>query len=170
MNDIFTLLEQYNSYIIIALSVLLIITFILAITTMIKLKKIQSKYEKFMSKEDLDLENLLIHYATKVNDVRDSQDKIESEIKNLYKQMESTIQKLGVVRYNAYEKGGADLSFAIAFLNEHDTGVVINGIYSRDGSYIYAKPIENGLSKHNLSEEEIEAIEKAKNTQKAISK
>jgi hypothetical protein len=68
---------------------------------------------------------------------------------------------VGVVRYNAIANTGADLSFAIALLDQNNNGFVLNGIYSRDGSYTYAKPIENGQSKYNLSDEEKEALTKA---------
>ncbi|MGL4799632.1 MAG: DUF4446 family protein [Cellulosilyticaceae bacterium] len=169
MEQILTLLEQYNIYIVIGLAILLLITFIMLVATMSKVKKIQRKYETFMQKDDLDLENLLIHYAKKVNKVKDMQCEVEDQIKDIRSRMQYCTQKTGVVRYNAYEKGGADLSFAVALLDEKDTGVVLNGIYGRDGCYIYAKPIEEGTSKHNLSEEEIQAIHKARNYNKAIS-
>lgn len=170
MEQVLTLLQQYNIYITIGLLVLFVITFIILMVALSKMKKIQRKYETFMQKEDLDLENLLMHYAKKVNKVKDTQLELETQIKTLENRMQYCTQKLGVVRYNAYDKGGADLSFVIALLDEHDDGVVVNGIYSRDGSYVYAKPIEKGTSKHNLSEEEIESIQRAKNNNKAISK
>ena len=49
-------------------------------------------------------------------------------------------------------------------LDEKNNGVVLNGIYSREMSNIYAKPVENGKSKYTLSEEEKQAIEKAVNS------
>ena len=58
---------------------------------------------------------------------------------------------------------GSDLSFALALLDEKNNGVVLNGIYSREMSNIYAKPVENGKSKYTISEEENLAIEKAIN-------
>ena len=60
------------------------------------------------------------------------------------------------------EDTGSDLCFAIALLDFEDTGVVINGIYSRDGSSTYAKPVEKGTSTYTLSTEEIQAIDMAK--------
>ena len=55
------------------------------------------------------------------------------------------------------------MSFALALLDEKNNGVVLNGIYSREMSNIYAKPVENGKSKYTISEEENLAIEKAIN-------
>lgn len=82
--------------------------------------------------------------------------------------MKYCTQKVGVVRYNAIEKVGADLSFAIAMLDAEDNGIVLNGIYSRDGSYVYSKPVQNGQSTYQLSDEEKEAIRLAKENNKAI--
>ena len=71
------------------------------------------------------------------------------------------IQKIGIVRYSAFKDTGSDLSFALALLDENNDGVVLNGIYSREMSNIYAKPIQNGKSTYTVSEEETQAISKA---------
>ena len=79
--------------------------------------------------------------------------------------MMNCIQKIGIVRYNAFKDTGSDLSFALALLDENNNGVVLNGIYSREMSNIYAKPVEKGNSKYTISEEEKEAIQKAMDNQ-----
>ena len=84
-------------------------------------------------------------------------------IKNVDNDLSKCIQKIGIVRYNAFQDTGSDLSFALALLDEKNNGVVLNGIYSREMSNIYAKPVENGKSKYTISEEEGLAIEKAIN-------
>ena len=71
------------------------------------------------------------------------------------------IQKVGIYRYNAYKDTGSDLSFTVCLLDEKNNGIVFNGIYSRDMSNIYAKPIENGMSKYKVTPEEQEAINRA---------
>ena len=71
------------------------------------------------------------------------------------------IQKVGVVRYNAFENTGSDLSFALALLDNKDNGIVLNGIFSRESSNLYAKPVISGKSSYSISEEEEKAIEKA---------
>ena len=81
------------------------------------------------------------------------------------KDVEGCIQKIGIVRYSAFKDTGSDLSFALAMLDENNNGVVLNGIYSREMSNIYAKPIENGKSAYTISEEEKKAIDKAINSE-----
>ena len=80
--------------------------------------------------------------------------------------MKGCLQKIGIVRYSAFSDVGSDLSFTLAMLDAKDNGVILNGIYSADSSNIYAKPITNGTSTYALSQEEKEALEKAKLSEK----
>jgi hypothetical protein len=162
MQQVEVMINQYLVYILGGLVGFILILFICFIMQSRKLKRIQMRYEKFMQKEEVDLENLLIHYAKKVNTLQNDQEITNRTIEAMKKQMTLCVQKVGVVRYNAIERVGADLSFAIALLDEKNDGVVLNGIYSRDGSYTYAKPIQNGESKYTLSQEELEALKKAR--------
>ena len=62
--------------------------------------------------------------------------------KSLNSNMANCIQKVGIVRYSAFKDTGSDLSFTVALLDEENSGVVFNGIYSREMSNIYAKPVK----------------------------
>ncbi|HOA80116.1 MAG TPA: DUF4446 family protein, partial [Defluviitaleaceae bacterium] len=93
-----------------------------------------------------------------VNEVEKDYKNINKEIRSIRKDLSKCIKKVGIVRYNAFGDMGGDLCFAVALLDENDDGVVINGIYSREGSNTYAKPVEKGASSYNLSNEEIKAI------------
>ena len=62
------------------------------------------------------------------------------------------------------------MSFAIALLDRNDNGVIFNGLYGSESSNIYAKPIKNGISKYQLSEEEKEALEIAEQTKNFMAK
>lgn len=161
MQEVLTLLNDYMIFIVMGLTLLVVILLVLFLVNRSKMNKVIKKYEKFMTKEDVDLEELLIHYAKKVNKVKENQDIMIGDVHAMQKQLRLCTQKVGVVRYNAIENVGADLSFAIALLDSNDTGVVINGIYSRSGSYTYAKPVIAGESSYTLSDEEKEAIKKA---------
>ncbi|WP_242876008.1 DUF4446 family protein [Cellulosilyticum sp. I15G10I2] len=157
------LLNNYLLYIVLGLSVFTLILFILLIVNYSKMKKIQRRYEKFMSKEDVDLEELLVQYTKKLNILLQNEKDIFTKIKEIEDIQSQCIQKVGVVRYKAIANTGADLSFAIALLDQQNDGVVLNGIYSRDGSYTYAKPIQDAKSTYTLSEEEQQALQKAIN-------
>ncbi len=85
--------------------------------------------------------------------------------------LQRSMRGVGVVRFNPFQGDGSggNQSFSTAFLDEHRNGVVFSALYARTGaSSTYAKPIENGTSPFELTEEEIEVVriasEKAKPT------
>lgn len=161
MEQIEQLLSPYMIYIILGLAVLVLILIIIITVNAVKMNKLKKRFEKFMSKEDVNLEELLVQYTKKLNVLLQNEEEMQTSIEHMEKVIKDCIQKVGVVRYQAIQNMGADLSYTIALLNEKDDGVVLNGIYGRDGCYTYAKPIKEGKSSYNLSEEEEQAIEKA---------
>ena len=130
---------------------------------LIKVFAINKKYKDFMQKlgNGKDIEEDLENYMYRVERVEKQNAEITDFIQKLDNDFEKSIQKVGIVRYNAYRDTGSDLSFTLAMLDENNNGVVLNGIYSRETSNIYAKPVENGKSSYILSEEEQEAIRRA---------
>lgn len=161
MEQIEQLLSPYMIYITLGLAVLVLILIIIITVNVVKMNKLKKRFEKFMSKEDVNLEELLVQYTKKLNVLLQNEEEMQTSIEHMEKVIKDCIQKVGVVRYQAIQNMGADLSYTIALLNENDDGVVLNGIYGRDGCYTYAKPIKEGKSSYNLSEEEEQAIEKA---------
>ena len=148
------------------LSVIIIILLIGFIILLIGNMKLKEKYRKFMQKlgNGKNLEEDLSNFMYKVDRVERQNAEIMNFCKNLDEDLTKCIQKVGIVRYSAFKDTGSDLSFAVALLDEKNSGVVFNGIYSREMSNIYAKPVENGNSSYTLSEEEAEAIRKAINS------
>ncbi|MGH2375803.1 MAG: DUF4446 family protein [bacterium] len=76
-------------------------------------------------------------------------------------QAQRSVQRVGVVRYDAFHGAGGQLSFSLALLNERHDGVVLSVINGRDGARAYAKPVSGGRSTLTLSEEEQRAISQA---------
>lgn len=142
-----------------------ILLLILYIANVLKLSRIKKNYNNFMKKigNSKNIQETLEKYMDKVNEVEKQNKEINENCKQLDSNIATCIQKVGIVRYSAFKDTGSDLSFTLALLNEENTGVVLNGIYSREMSNIYAKPIEKGNSTYTLSSEEKEAISKAIN-------
>lgn len=164
MQEILEFLKTDNYlYILSIIVILLLIGFISLLTSNIKLN---NRYKNFMKKigNGKNLEEDLENFMYKVDRVEKQNAEITNFCKNLDEDISKCIQKMGIVRYSAFKDTGSDLSFAVALLDEKNNGIVFNGIYSREMSNIYAKPVENGKSKYTLSNEESEAIEKAVNT------
>lgn len=86
---------------------------------------------------------------------------IRDEVGELRDAVEHAVQRVGIVRFDAFEDMGGMLSFAVALLDETGSGVVLSSINGRNETRIYAKPIEGGASRIHLSGEEEEAIRRA---------
>ncbi len=72
------------------------------------------------------------------------------------------IQKIGLIRFNPFKETGGDQSFILAMLDQHDSGIVLSGLYSRSGMRWYVKKIAKGKGvEHELSAEEKQAISQA---------
>lgn len=159
-NIIHTIGTENFILILASLNIVLLIAFIIAV---VKISGINKKYKNFMQKlgNGKNIEEDLENYMYKVERVEKQNAEIMNLIQELKKDFEKSIQKVGIVRYNAYKDTRSDLSFTLAMLDENNNGVVLNGIYSRETSNIYAKPVENAKSTYILSEEEQEAIRRA---------
>ena len=146
------------------LTILLIVGFFVMIA---KLSALNKKYKIFMEKlgNGKNIEEDLETYLYRVEKVEKQNAEIINYVKTLDQDMSNCIQKVGIVRYNAFKDTGSDLSFTLALLDENNDGVVLNGIYSREMSNIYAKPIKDGKSTYTMSDEEKEAINRAINSQ-----
>lgn len=161
MQGIIVFLRTDNFLLMLSIIVgILTIGFISILYSNIKLK---NKYNKFMKKigNGKNIEEDLENYMYRVERVERQNAEIISYCKNLDDEVAKCIQKVGIVRYSAFKDTGSDLSFAVAMLDENNDGVVFNGIYSREMSNIYAKPVKKGVSEYTLSEEEKEAIRRA---------
>ena len=75
--------------------------------------------------------------------------------------MQKTYQKVGIVRYDAFNEMGGNLSFVLTMLNDQNSGWLLNAMHSREGCYTYIKEIINGKSYVELGEEEKESLERA---------
>jgi hypothetical protein len=76
-------------------------------------------------------------------------------------QIEGSVRRVALLRYDAFEDVGGRLSFSCAMLDEQGTGVVITSINGRQETRVYAKPVTARTSSYNLSAEEEEAIRQA---------
>lgn len=138
-----------------------IILVILVIVNIILLVRTKQKYLNFMKKigNGSNLDEMLKEYLKDVKEIKRDNSEIKAYYTKLDSDIASCIQKVGLVRFNAFKDVGSDLSFAIALLDRNDNGVVLNGLYGSDSSNIYAKPIKGGVSTYQLSDEEKYALE-----------
>jgi hypothetical protein len=109
------------------------------------------------------LEELVVGYLDKVDEVKEDSEKLKAGYNQLSNKVKECVQKTAIIRYRAFEDVGSDLSFSIALLNGSDNGIILSGIYGRSESTTYAKPIDKGISRYDLSEEEQQVLKEAMN-------
>ncbi len=86
------------------------------------------------------------------------------EIRKIKEVQNNTLNKVAIVKYDAFKEMGGKLSFALAMLDKENNGFVMNAIHSSDGCYTYVKEIVKGESYVVLGEEEKEALRQAVNS------
>ena len=169
------MISQYlgfdSDYIILGLAGFCIILFILVIVTMVQTSKMKKKYKKFMSgKNAKSLEEILVKRLNQIDSLVDANATNEKNIKKVVNNMKFTFQKVGLVKYDAFNEMGGKLSFSLALLNASNDGFVLNAVHSREGCYTYIKEIIDGNSIIVLAEEEQEALNMAMEAEKPATK
>lgn len=142
-----------------ALTVIVLVTIILLIVQIVKTGRLKKRLDKFLiGKDAASLEQDIISLCEDNQFLRNSTEKNKKDIRNLYKQMEGAYQKMGLVKYDAFNQMGGQLSFSLALLDENNNGFILNSVHSTEGCYSYTKEIKNGLSAISLGSEESEAL------------
>lgn len=155
MEQLFNILEQYYVYINLALIVLVLVLIIILVSAMVSMGKLKKKYRKLTrGTNNKNLEEILTQSIDKIERIQETSEKAFEMSEETYKKLEGCIQKTAIKRYRAFEDVGSDLSYSIAFLDGNNDGVILTSIYSRTESVTYAKPINNGISRYELSDEE----------------
>ena len=147
------------TYLFIVSYALILILIIMVIVQAVKLSKLSKKYKKFMSgKNAKSLEKDIIGLYEDNRFIKASTEKNKSDIRFLYKKLASTFQKVGIVKYDAFNQMGGQLSFSLALLDENNSGFILNCVHSTEGCYSHTKQIRNGSCDISLGEEEREAL------------
>ena len=149
-------------YLILGLAVITLILFITVIICLIKMSQLYRRYDLFMRGKDAEtLEDLLIKQTEDINLLKIEDKTNKENIRSINRNIRASFQKLGLVRYNAFQGMGGNLSFAIALLDYTNSGFVLNSVHSREGCYMYLKRVDRGQTEVLLGSEEREALEQA---------
>ena len=141
-----------------------ILLLIFILINMIQMHKLKKKYKMFMDgKNAKTLEESIMNRMDQIDYLISSNKKNEDDIESIHKNLKGTFQKVGLVKYDAFQEMGGKLSFSLALLNQINDGFIINAMHSREGCYTYIKEIIDGNSIIALAEEEKEALEMAMN-------
>ena len=165
MDSIINMINEYSIFIIIGLAIITLLLFIITIVLLASVKKLEKKYRKMMrGVNNKKLEQMLSDNLDNIEKALNKSQEAVDECKNISQELKGCVNKVAIMRYKAFEDVGSDLSFSIAILDSYNDGVIITGIYSRHDSTTYAKPIDKGISRYDLSEEELHVLNEAINS------
>ena len=149
-------------YVLLGMIVVILILLILIIIQMVNTNKLKKKYQAFMKGKDAkSLEKSIMDLYEDNKYILMSVEKNKKDIRSLFKKSEITFQKMGLVKYDAFQQMGGQLSFSLALLNKNNDGFIINSVHSSDGCYSYTKEIVRGECSISLGEEEKKALDMA---------
>lgn len=150
------------AYLFLILLVFIVVLFVIIILQMKKLNLLQKRISKFMTGKDAkSLEKDIVGLYEDNKFLKINVDKNKKDIRTLYKNMEHAFQKIGLVKYDAFQQMGGKLSFSLALLDENNNGFILNSVHSTEGCYTYTKEIKNGECEISLGEEEQQALDMA---------
>ncbi len=150
------------AYLFLILLVFIVVLFVIIILQMKKLNQLQKRINKFMTGKDAkSLEKDIVGLYEDNKFLKINVDKNKKDIRTLYKNMEHAFQKIGLIKYDAFQQMGGKLSFSLALLDENNNGFILNSVHSTEGCYTYTKEIKNGECAISLGEEEQQALDMA---------
>ena len=162
MERISEIIEIYYIEIVLGLSILFLLLLAFYIIAQIRINKLKNRYETLTrGMNGVNIEEILIQNGNEIDNFQNEIEKLNEQLNRLSTQLTFAIQKVGFIRYNAFDDMGSELSFSIALLDNFSNGFVLTSIYGRDQSISYAKPIKDGKSVYPLSVEEMQAIDRA---------
>ena len=143
---------------VIALLAIIVLLAVWVIRLEIRMRKLLS------GKNAASLEDTFNALANDLKELQMARRDIESYLRTVEERLKRSIQGVQTVRFNPFKDVsiGSNQSFATALVDEEGNGVVISSLYSRDRVSVYSKPLKNNSSEYGLTNEEREAIEKAR--------
>lgn len=157
----FTALDS-GTLILAAALLLSVISMIIAIAAIAGYKKLYRAYDYFMRGRDTEsLESLILEEKDDIADLKEADEYNKENMRLMNRNIRASFQKVGIVRYDAFEGMGGKMSFSMALLDYTNTGVVLNCMHAREGCFLYVKEVDGGATDTPLGLEERAALEKA---------
>lgn len=146
-------------YLFLIMIILIIVLIILVILLFMKSSKLKKRLDKLTAGKDCgSLEQDIVGLFEDNKFLKASAEKNKKDMRILTKKLEAAYQKMGLVKYDAFNQMGGQLSFSLCLLDDNNNGFIINSVHSTEGCYSYTKEIKAGESAIDLGEEEAEAL------------
>jgi hypothetical protein len=129
----------------------------------LRLRKAEAKYRALAEGTNGgNLESMLADHMAQVREATGRVGELDELTRRLERASRGHLQHVGFLRFNPFRDAGGDQSFALAVADQDGNGVVISSLHSRDVTRVYGKPLAGWASPYPLTEEEGQAIKKAR--------
>ena len=146
-------------------AVVAVIAVAMALALHLRMRRVRAAQLTLQGSGGGDLVDFAVALQGRVDGLHRAIDDLTAALGRLERRVDTTVSRLAVVRYDAYEKSGGHQSASVAFLDASRSGVVLSAIQGRDYARIYVKELDDGRAAVSLSPEEQEAVERAMKSQ-----
>ena len=137
-------------------------TLIIAQTVAIVL--LNTKIRKLLRGPASSIEESVTNIIHEIDGIQEFRKELEPYLSNVERRLKRSFQGHHTLRFDPFrgDGSGGSQSFATAFINEDGDGIILSSLNSRDRMNVYSKPIKRFESEFELTQEEKEALSKAK--------
>ena len=154
--------DNILTIVLIVCAVLSTLSIVLSVFAIANYRKMYRKYDMLMRGRDAgSMEELILSEKDAILDLQDEDRVNKDTMRSMAKDIRSAFQKSGMVHYDAFEGMGGRMSFALALLDQKNSGYVLNCMHAREGCFMYVKEVIEGTTETPLGKEEKEALERA---------
>ena len=142
-----------------------VLALVVALVLHVRLRRVRAAQQTLLGSGGSDLVDFAVSLQGRVDGLHRAIDEVTGALGRLERRVDSSVSRLAVVRYDAYEQTGGHQSASVALLDASRSGVVLSAIQGRDYARIYVKELDDGRAAVSLSPEEQEAVERAMRSQ-----
>lgn len=161
IKTLFGLVNSHATWVLLVASAVTLCLFIFVLCLLFKMRRLTKMVKALASMGSGPSGELGFEFGRRLSSTEEQVGSLDEGQKSIRGQLAGAVQKLGLVRFDAFPDVGGEQSFALALLNENADGIVISNIFGRSDARVYAKLVTGGQSKHTLSDEEKNAIRRA---------
>jgi len=142
-----------------------VVALVITLVLHMRLRRVRAAQLTLLGSGGSDLVDFAVSLQGRVDGLHRAIDDLTGALGRLERRVDSSVSRLAVVRYDAYEQTGGHQSASVALLDASRSGVVLSAIQGRDYARIYVKELDDGRAAVSLSPEEQEAVERAMRSQ-----
>lgn len=123
-----------------------------------RMSELQKKYDFFTQGKEANIDEVLTATLNELHKTQAELAEMQEKHAKLYAQTQNCLQNVKMVRYDAFDAMGGEMSYSLLLEDAKNNGVILTSIYGRDESRCFAKDVKDGKSSYVLADEEKELL------------